>query len=414
MFQVIRSLVPDCQNHEDIVDKHAGEQARPNEADGAKADEDHTQKKTRKRKLPPGTSEYQAAWDEFDEEESDCGIEDDDEDSEEESDNVSMMEVDDMTEEKIQDELKAIKEAHAADEEFPDEVDTPLDVPARTRFAKYKGLKSIRNSIWDPMESLPQDYPKNYNYHSFKRTQKQVLAKALEMERENSQDCIPVGSYIRLHIMEVPTGVASKLCILSKTTPVTACGLLEHENEVSVLHFRPIFSCEFKNADKNKMERFLHAGRFSIASVYAPISFSPFPTIILKRAVEDATPEVAALGSLKTVDRDRIILKRLILTGYPQRVSKRKASVKHMFYNPEDVKFFKPLEIYTKRSLRGRIKEPVGTHGAMKCLLNGVLEQRDTVCMNLYKRAYPKRPNHLFPLSSASDSLPCMEDQNAV
>jgi len=52
--------------------------------------------------------------------------------------------------------------------------------------------------------------------------------------------------------------------------------------------------------------------------------------------------------------------------------------------------------------------------GAMKCLLNGVLEQRDTVCMNLYKRAFPKRPNHLFPLCSASDSLPCMEDQNAV
>jgi len=34
-------------------------QARPNEADGTKADEDHTQKKTKKRKLRPGTSEYQ-------------------------------------------------------------------------------------------------------------------------------------------------------------------------------------------------------------------------------------------------------------------------------------------------------------------------------------------------------------------
>ncbi|CAJ1973149.1 unnamed protein product [Sphenostylis stenocarpa] len=446
MNEVIGSLVPDPLNHEALVvenipDPLAGEQTWPTEAEMAKADEDQKKKMIRKRSLPRGTSEYQAAWivDDSDEE-SDCDDKNDDGmvgegeypgqeenkysefdgddasigfgDSEEETDNDSvMMEVDNFTKEKIQDELKELKEAHAADEEFPDEVDTPLDVPARKRFAKYRGLKSFRTSSWDPKESLPQDYAKIFEFDNFKRTQKHVLAKALELDQENWEHCIPVGSYARLQITGVPSAVASKLCLLSNTIPITACGLLKHESKVSVLHFsvkkhetyeapikskeelifhvgfrqfvgRPVFSSEFINTDKNKMERFLHAGRFSVASIYAPISFPPLPAIILKKSGENVEPAVAAVGSLKTVDPDRIILKRVILTGYPQRVSKRKASVRHMFYNPEDVKWFKPVELYTKRGLRGRIKEPVGTHGTMKCLLNGVLEQRDTVSLN--------------------------------
>lgn len=70
------------------------------------------------------------------------------------------------------------------------------------------------------------------------------------------------------------------------------------------------------NSDKHKMERFLHAGRFSIASIYAPISFPPLPLIALK-SVNDvaASPAVVAFGSLRSVDPDRIILKKIILTG---------------------------------------------------------------------------------------------------
>lgn len=63
------------------------------------------------------------------------------------------------------------------------------------------------------------------------------------------------------------------------------------------------------------MERFLHAGRFSIASIYAPISFPPLPLIVLKGGGEVASPAVAAVGSLRSIDPDRIILKKIILSG---------------------------------------------------------------------------------------------------
>ncbi|KAK4577824.1 hypothetical protein RGQ29_028089 [Quercus rubra] len=352
-------------------------------------------------------------------------------DSDEETDIDSMMmDGENLTREQIEDEIQKIKNAHAEDEEYPDEVDTPLDIPARKRFAKYRGLKSFRTSSWDPKESLPPEYARIFAFDNFARTQKHVVAKALDMEQENRDDCIPASSYVRLHIKEVPNSVACKLCSLIKTVPVTVSGLLQHESKMSVLHFsikkhdtysapikskeefvfhvgfrqfvaRPIFSSDNINSDKHKMERFLHAGRFSVASIYGPISFPPLPLIVLKSAEGGAAPSVAAVGSLKSVDPDRIILKKIILTGYPQRVSKLKAAVRYMFHNPEDVRWFKPVEVWTKCGRRGRIKEPVGTHGVMKCILNGVLQQNDTVCMSLFKRAYPKWPNYRSPILDA-------------
>ncbi|CAK9178334.1 unnamed protein product [Ilex paraguariensis] len=466
--QVINAFNPDPLKQEPLLienvpDPLAGEQTWPTEAEMVEADRNHKEKKLKKRTLPRGTSEYQAAWivddsdmdySDSDDDADDVGMVldsresgnpgqeghfeldlDDDQaslilnresDEETEVDSV-MMEGEEMTKEQIEDEIRKIKDKHAEDEEYPDEVDTPLDVPARKRFAKYRGLKSFRTSSWDPKESLPPEYARIFAFDNFARTQKHVLAKALEMEQGSMNEYIPTGSYARLHIKEVPRAVASKLCDLAKTMPVTACGLLQHESKVSVLHFsikkhdtytaplkakddfifhvgfrqfvtRPIFSSDNINSDKHKMERFLHEGRFSIASVYAPISFPPLPLIALKKEGEAALPVVAAIGSLRSVDPDRIILKKIILTGYPQRVSKLKASVRYMFHNPEDVRWFKPVEVWTKCGRRGRIKEPVGTHGAMKCLLNGVLQQHDTVCMSLYKRTYPKWPQHWFPL----------------
>lgn len=44
----------------------------------------------------------------------------------------------------------------------------------------------------------------------------------------------------------------------------------------------------------------------------------------------------------------------------------------------------------TKMGRTGHIKEPLGTHGHMKCVFDGQLKSQDTVLLNLYKRIFPK------------------------
>lgn len=52
------------------------------------------------------------------------------------------------------------------------QIDTPTDMPARDRFARYWGLKSWRSSPWDAREGLPQDYANTFAFENFKRAHK--------------------------------------------------------------------------------------------------------------------------------------------------------------------------------------------------------------------------------------------------
>ena len=88
---------------------------------------------------------------------------------------------------------------------------------------------------------MPPEYARIFAFDNFARTQKHVLAKVLDIDQGSMNDCAPVGTYVRLHVKDVPIDVATKLCLLSEKLPVVASGLLQHEMKMSILHFR--YSC---------------------------------------------------------------------------------------------------------------------------------------------------------------------------
>lgn len=86
-----------------------------------------------------------------------------DDDSEEDDLNQTMYREDNKISQKHQ-KLTDLESRDRDDMDFPDEVDTPLDIEARKRFYKYRGIKSIKNCDWDPYENLPQAYSKIWRF----------------------------------------------------------------------------------------------------------------------------------------------------------------------------------------------------------------------------------------------------------
>jgi pre-rRNA-processing protein TSR1 len=61
-----------------------------------------------------------------------------------------------------------------------------------------------------------------------------------------------------------------------------------------------------------------------------------------------------------------------------------------MFFNREDVEWFKALPLWTRRGRTGFVKEPLGTHGYFKATFDGKINPQDAVGVSLYKRMWPR------------------------
>ena len=83
---------------------------------------------------------------------------------------------------------------------LPDEVETPVHITARDRFARYRGLKSFRSSRWDPKEELPLEYGKLFAFKDFRRATRRAKSRATDQERHS----VCVGTFVQINIKGVP------------------------------------------------------------------------------------------------------------------------------------------------------------------------------------------------------------------
>ncbi|KAI9717036.1 MAG: hypothetical protein M1812_004971 [Candelaria pacifica] len=310
------------------------------------------------------------------------------------------------------------------DLEFPDEIELHPNVLARERLERYRGLKSLRTSQWETDEDHahePSDWQRLLRVADYKRAKSQAVREALV-------GGIQPGKRVKVHLRNVPRSLQG---LQSHSQPLTAFSLLRHEHKRAVVNYSITLSSDHPSPIKSKEEiimqcgprrciiyplfsqagntpnnvhkydRYLHPGRTAMATFIAPITWGSVPTLFFKATptnVEEVasdsiqTPQLQLIGTgtSQAPDHSRVIAKRVILTGHPYKIHKKLVTVRYMFFNSEDVAWFKALQLWTRRGRSGYIKESLGTHGYFKATFDAKINPQDAVGVSLYKRVFPR------------------------
>jgi pre-rRNA-processing protein TSR1 len=418
------------------------------------------------RRLPKGTSKYQASWYLDDLSDSGSDLVDDmhDEDEEMAVDTVagpedgvfnpdnrdamteagpseypqSEMFLDPSPDDEAQ-QLEAYRASRKTEEEedreFPDEIELHPQTLARERLARYRGLKSLKTSNWETEEDRPhepEDWRRLLQVADYKGSRNRCIREALV-------GGVPPGTRVNVYLRDVPLSIKDR-----EPQPLALFSLLRHEHKQTVVNINmmlnssierpvkakdeliiqygprrlvinPVFSASGNTPNNvHKSDRFLHPGRSAVASFIGPVSWGSIPVLVFRQAAEP-DPELMeddgtintrnTLGSLELIgtgttmphDHSRVIAKRVILTGHPFKIHKRVVTVRYMFFNSEDVNWFKALQLWTKRGRTGYIKESLGTHGYFKATFDGKINPQDAVGISLYKRVFPRKARDWQP-----------------
>jgi pre-rRNA-processing protein TSR1 len=246
------------------------------------SDEEDEEARPRPKRLPKGTSKYQAAWYLEDFSDSDSDLEDFDMEDVEEgqsapahpADGVEGMDVDgkamteggpseypqsemflDPSPEDEAEQLEAYRKSRKTDAEqdleFPDEIELHPNMDARERLIKYRGLKSLKQSVWEKEEDRPyepEEWQRLLEISDYKRT-------ATKFMREAWAGGVKPGTRVNIHLRGVPLHFQQ-----SQSRPLAAFSLLRHEHKRTACNYSILLSTEHGMTIKSKTEMIVQCG----------------------------------------------------------------------------------------------------------------------------------------------------------
>jgi pre-rRNA-processing protein TSR1 len=322
------------------------------------------------------------------------------------------------------------KEEADDDLEFPDEIELPPNVLARERLIKYRGLKSLRTSQWETEEDRiyePNEWRRLLEIADYKNAKNRIM-------KEANQGGVQAGTRINIHLRNVPLSLQQKH---DPSTHLSLFSLLRHEHKRTAVNYsitlksdlpsplrsktelimqvgprrfiiNPLFSDAGNTSnDVHKFQRYLHPGRTAIASFIAPLTWGSVPALFFQHNPQTNSLKLIGTGTSLPPSHNRVIAKRIVLTGAPYKIHKKVVTVRYMFFNAEDVAWFKALQLWTRRGRSGFIRDSLGTHGYYKAMFDGKINPQDAVAVSLYKRVWPRQAR---AWKGALEEAPVVED----
>lgn len=151
---------------------------------------------------------------------------------------------------------------------------------------------------------------------------------------------------------------------------------------------------------RSKLQRYYHGQESSITLSFVCPMFVEYQNLppVLAFINKSVSPGYCSIkedfkfcgsGKLTSLDTSFITLQRIVLAGTPFHISKHRVVVRHMFFYPEDVKYFAPVDLYTESNVRGRITQSIGMKGYFKAFFDGKVDHSMAIKMAVYRQAFP-------------------------